>query len=60
MQFGFMPGREMTDAWFVAQRMEDCRDKKKKLYMCFVDIEKAFDRVPRKMKWAMKKKVYQK
>ena len=27
------------------------------LYMCFVDIEKAFDRVPRKvMEWAMKKK----
>ena len=43
---------------FVAQRMqEEYRDKKKKLYMCFVDIEKAFDGVPRKMmEWAMRKK----
>ena len=36
---------------------EEYRDKKKKLYMCFVDIEKAFDGVPRKMmEWAMRKK----
>ena len=36
---------------------EENRDKKKKLYMCFVDIEKAFDKVPRKvMEWAMRKK----
>ena len=50
MQFDFMPGRGMTDALFVARRMqEEYRDKKKKLYMCFVDIEKTFDRVPRKV-----------
>ena len=31
--------------------------KKKRLYKCFVDLEKAFDRVPRQMiKWAMRKK----
>ena len=36
---------------------EEYRNKKKKLYMCFVDIEKAFDRFPRKeMEWAMRKK----
>ena len=58
MQFGFMPGRGTTDALFVVRRMqEEYRDKKKKLYMCFVDIEKAFDGVPRKvMEWAMFKK----
>ena len=29
----------------------------KKLYMCFVDLEKAFDRVLRKvLEWAMKKR----
>ena len=49
MQFGFMLGRGKTEAMFVVQRMqEEYRYKKKKLYMCFVDIEKAFDRVPRK------------
>ena len=32
-------------------------DKNKKLYMCFVDMEKAFDRVPKKvMEWTMRKK----
>ena len=29
----------------------------KKLYVCFVDLEKVFDRVPRKvLEWKMKKK----
>ena len=46
MQFGFMPGRGTTDALFVVQRMqEEYRDNKKKLYLCLVDIEKAFDRI---------------
>ena len=36
---------------------EKYQKKNKKLYMCFVDMEKAFDRVPRKvMEWAMRKK----
>ena len=58
IQFGFMPGRGTTVALFAMRRMEDeNKDKKKKLYICFVDTEKAFDRVPRKvMKWSMRKK----
>ena len=58
MQFGFMPGRGTTEALFVVRRIQEKhRDKKKKLYMCFVNIEKAFDRIPRKvMEWAMRKK----
>ena len=36
---------------------EEYLDKDKKLYMCFVDLEKAFDRLLRKvLEWAMTKK----
>ena len=58
MQFDFMPERGTTDALFVGRRMlENYKDKKKKLNMYFVNIEKAFDRVLRKvMEWAMRKK----
>ena len=46
MQFSFLPGRGKTDGWFVVKRMQkECRDNDKKLYMCFVGIEKAFDKV---------------
>ena len=41
MQFGFMPGRGTADALFVVRRIQEkYRDKKKKLYMRFVGIEK--------------------
>ena len=42
----------------ILRRMqEEYQDKGKKLCMCFVDLEKAFDQVPRKvMEWAMRKK----
>ena len=58
MQFGFMPEKGTVDAIFIVRRMqEEYQKKDKKLYMCFVDMEKAFDKVPRKvMEWAMRKK----
>ena len=58
MLFGFMPGKGTVDAIFIVRRMqEEYQKKDKKLYMRFVDMEKAFDRVPRKvMEWAMKQK----
>ena len=57
-QFGFMPGRGTADALFIVRRMqEEYREKDKKLYMCFVDLEKVFNRVPRRvMQWALRKK----
>ena len=60
MQFGFMPGKGTTDALFILRRMQEefrGREKKLQAYMCFMDLEKAFDRVPRKvMEWALGKK----
>ena len=57
MQFGFMPGKGTTHALFILRRVqEEFRGREHKLYMCFVDLEKAFDRVPRKvMEWALRK-----
>ena len=58
MQFGFTPGKGTVDAIFIVRRMrEEYQKKDKKLCMCFIDMEKIFDRVPRKvMEWAMRKK----
>ena len=58
MQFGFMPEKGTTDAVFILRRMqEEYHAKQKELYMCFGGLEKAFDRVARKvLEWALRKK----
>ena len=44
VQLGFMPERRKIDAVFILRRLQEkCHAKGKMLYMCFVDIEKAFD-----------------
>ena len=56
MQCGFMPGKGTTDAIFVVRQMQEKHlAKKKDLYFAFIDLEKAFDRVPRKVvQWALR------
>ena len=52
MQFGFMPGRGTTDAIFILRQLQEkYLQKKKNIYFAFVDLEKAFDRVPRRILW---------
>ena len=49
---GFVPGRGTTDAIFIVRQLQEKYiAAKKPLYFAFVDLEKAFDRVPRKMLW---------
>ena len=51
-QFGFVPGRGTTDAIFVVRQLQEkYLAVNKRLYMAFVDLEKAFDRVPQKVIW---------
>ena len=58
MHFGFTPGRVTTHAIFIARQLQErYRGKHRELWWAFVELEKAFDRVPRKVvvEWAMEK-----
>ena len=47
-----MPERGTTDAILIARQLQErFLDKNKNIYFVFIDLEKAFSRVPHKVLW---------
>ena len=51
-QFGFIPGRSTTDAIFCLRMLlEKWTERQKAVHCVFINLEKAYDRVPREELW---------
>ena len=53
-QCGFRPARSTIDMLFVIRRLQEQGQQRKiPLYMCFADLQKAYDSVDRELLWNM-------
>ena len=53
-QCGFRPARSTVDMLFVVRRLQELgRAKQIPLYMCFIDLQKAYDSVDRELLWVV-------
>ncbi|GJV10816.1 retrovirus-related pol polyprotein LINE-1 [Tanacetum coccineum] len=51
-QFGFMPGRSSIEAiHLIRSLIEKSRERQRDLHLAFIDLEKAYDSVPRELIW---------
>ena len=51
-QCGFRPARSTTDMIFVARMLQEFgREKNTPIFMCFIDLMKAYDTINRRMLW---------
>ena len=59
IQFAYQEGRSTMDAIFIVRQVQEKYTKKKKrVYHIFVDLEKAFDRIPREaIRWALRRQM---
>ena len=59
-QFGFMPRRSTIKAIHVLRRlMEKYKERKKDLHMVFIDLDKMYNSIPRRVIWdSLKARVF--
>ena len=50
-QCGFRPQRSTVDMMFVVRRLQELAQKNTPLYLCFIDLTKAYDPVDRTLLW---------